>query len=192
MSSNDLEHMGWSTCILTFFIFGDFPAKCISLGECSQHGLYPGFPLDRDAILNAKIVVLQTKHSLLCEASVWCKHVCIRNCSECTFFEMIKVSLIVASATWLIQQTTTKIMCYCFKSSGKLIIQPSLGWYHGFIFDSVLATGGKNSRSLPWNLDLFPSKCTLLNAYFGWPKRMCTGCVIEYVQMFYIFVGYCQ
>ncbi len=67
-----------------------FPAKCISSGDCSKHRLYPGVARDRGALLNAKLVVLQNKRPSLCEAGVRCKDVCLKNCSNFAFFEMIK------------------------------------------------------------------------------------------------------
>ncbi len=69
-----------------------FAARCTSSAECSKPGLYPGFARDRDALLNAQMVVLHTKLPSPCEAGVRCKNFCLSDCAECNFFEMIKVS----------------------------------------------------------------------------------------------------
>ncbi len=34
-------------------------------------------------------------------------------------------------------------MCYCYKHSGRPVIQPSLMWHHGFIVADTIVTGGK-------------------------------------------------
>ncbi len=118
-------------------------AKCISSDKCSEQGLFPGAARDRHALSNATVLVLHTKLPSKCEIGVRCKHFCLSYCSECNFFELIKVSPIFASATFWFQETTKKTMCYCYKHSGKPVIQPSPTWHHGFIVAGTIVTGGK-------------------------------------------------
>ncbi len=152
---HSLWTQGMEVMLLQILFLAIFPSKCISSDECSEHGLFSGVARYRDALSNAKVLVLHTKLPSKCEVGVRCKHFCLSYCAECNFFEMIKVSPIFASATFWIQETTTKTMCYCYKHSGRPVIQPSPMWHHGFIFDGTIVTGGK----MLFKMRLFNVQC---------------------------------
>ncbi len=152
--------------------------------------MFPGVARDRDALSNATVLVLHTKLPSKCEVGVRCKHFCSSDCSECIFFEIVKVSPIFASATFRIRETTIRTMCYCYKHPGRPVIQPSPMWHHGFIVAGTIVTGGKMlkvyffyfvylnvlhydlSNSVFMNVRLFNVKCFYL-------KEICQLTVIR-------------
>ncbi len=60
--------------------------------NCGDAGVYSGIARDRDNILNAKTELLYSAHPPFCGGGVQCKHFCLLDSSEWTFFEMRKVN----------------------------------------------------------------------------------------------------